>query len=64
MKNVLIYWKVSTYNNHDLLITNLIHLPLTLSVISHMTCWLADQEDKPLDLRGEELSITFHIETC
>ena len=43
---------------------NLIYLPLTLSVISHMTCWLTDQDDKPLDLRGEELSITFHIKAC
>lgn len=43
---------------------NLIYLPLTLSVVSHLSCWLTDQDDKPLDLRGEELSITFHVRAC
>ena len=43
---------------------NLIYLPLTLNIISQMTCWLTDQEGKALDLRGEELSITFHIKAC
>ena len=43
---------------------NLIYLPITLSVISQMTCWLTDQEDKLINLRGEELTITFHIKAC
>ena len=43
---------------------NLIYLPLTLSVISQMTVWLTDQNDEPLDIRGEELTITFHIRAC
>ena len=36
----------------------------TLSVISQMTCWLMDQEGKLLNLREEELTITFHIKAC
>ena len=43
---------------------NLIYLPLTLSVISQMTVWLTDQKDEALDIRGEELTITFHIKAC
>ena len=43
---------------------NLIYLPLTLNVISQMTCWLTDQNGSPLNLRGEEVSITFHIKSC
>ena len=43
---------------------NLIYLPITLGVISRMTCWLTDQDNKPLNLRGEELTITFHIKSC
>jgi len=43
---------------------NLIYLPITLGVISHMTCWLTDQDDKLLNLRGEEITITFHIKSC
>ena len=40
---------------------NLIYLPLSLSVISRMTVWLTDQDDKALDTRNEHLTITFHI---
>ena len=43
---------------------NLIYLPITLGVISHMTCWLTDQDNKQLNLRGEEITITFHIKSC
>ena len=43
---------------------NLIYAPITLNVISHMTCWLTDQNGGELDLRGEELTITFHIKAC
>ena len=43
---------------------NLIYLPLTLDVISQMTAWLTDQDDNPLDLREEELTLTFHIRAC
>ena len=43
---------------------NLIYLPLTLDVISHMTSWLTDQNGEELDLRGEELTLTYHIKAC
>ena len=32
---------------------NLIYVPITFNVISHMTCWLPDQSGNELDLRGE-----------
>ena len=37
------------------------YVPLTMSVISSMTVWVTDQKNNLLDLRGEELTITFHI---
>ena len=40
---------------------HLIHLPIMLDIISHMTCWVTDQNGRELDLRGEELTLTFHI---
>ena len=40
---------------------HLIYVPLTMSVISSMTAWVTDQNYNLLDLRGEELRITFHI---
>ena len=43
---------------------NLIYLPLTLDIISQMTVWLTDQNDEPLNLREEELTVTFHIKAC
>ena len=43
---------------------NLIYLPITLGIISHMTCWLTDQDGNLLNLRGEEITITFHIKSC
>ena len=43
---------------------HLIYIPLTLNIISHMTCWLTDQNGKELDLRGEEVTITFHVKAC
>lgn len=43
---------------------NLIYLPLSLNVISQMKVWLTDQYDNVLDLRGEELTITFHVKAC
>jgi len=43
---------------------NLIYLPLSLNVISQMTVWLTDQNDEPLNLRDEELTITFHLRAC
>ena len=41
--------------------SNLIYLPVTVDVISTLSVWLTDQYGKPLDLRGEELTIRFHL---
>ena len=43
---------------------NLIYVPITMNVISHMTCWLTDQTGRELNLRGEELAITFYMKAC
>ena len=43
---------------------HLIYIPLTLNIISRMTCWVTDQNGKELDLQGEELTLTFHIKAC
>ena len=40
---------------------HLIYIPLTMDVIPSMTSWLTDQNQKELDLRGEELTLTFHV---
>lgn len=40
---------------------HLIYIPLTLEIISHMTCWVTDQNGNALDLQGEELTLTFHV---
>ena len=40
---------------------NLIYFPITLSTISTMETTLTDQNGKLINLRGEELSIRFHI---
>ena len=44
--------------------STLIYLPLTMNVISRMTVWLSDQANRLLDLREEELTISFHIRAC
>ena len=40
---------------------HLMYVPLSLSVISSMTSWITDQEGRTLDLRGERLTLAFHI---
>ena len=40
---------------------NLIYLPMTVHVLSTLTVWLTDQHGELLDLRGEELTIRFHL---
>lgn len=42
----------------------IIYLPLTTRIISSLTVWLTGQDKKLLDLRGEELTVTFHIRAC
>ena len=43
---------------------HLIYIPLTLNVITRMTCWVTDQNGSELDLQGEELTLTFHVKAC
>ena len=40
---------------------NLIYLPVTVDVISTLSVWLTDEQGELLDLRGEELTIRFHL---
>ena len=40
---------------------NLIYVPITVNVISLMTCWMTDQNHEPINLRGEQLTIRFHL---
>ena len=40
---------------------NLIYLKVTVDIISTLSVWLTDQHRKLLDLRGEELTIRFHL---
>ena len=42
----------------------LIYLPVSISVISRLTSWLTDQNNVPLNLRGEELTIKYHLRRC
>ena len=43
---------------------HLTYVPITLDIISHLTCWLTDQDGRELNLRGETLTITFYIKAC
>ena len=40
---------------------NLIYLPVTVDVISTLPVWLTEQDGEHLDLRGEKLTIRFHL---
>ena len=40
---------------------HLMYVPLSLSVISSMTAWITDQEERILDLLGQRLTLSFHI---
>ena len=42
----------------------IIYLPVNLDVIPQMTCYLTDQNQKPLDMQGKNLTIQFHIRAC
>ena len=41
-----------------------IYLPIPSDVIRQVTVWLTDQDQKVLDLRGETLTIKFHLRSC
>ena len=43
---------------------NLIYAPVTIDTIYRMSCWLTDQDNNPLDLQGETLTIRFHLREC
>ena len=43
---------------------NLIYAPITIDTIYLMTTWLTDQDNIKLDLRGETLTIRFHLREC
>ena len=40
---------------------NLLYLPITADTIHSITIWLRDQNGNELNLRGENLSIRFHL---
>ena len=40
---------------------NLAYLPVTVYFISALSVWLKNQHGNLLDLRGEELTIRFHL---
>ena len=40
---------------------NLIYVPVTVDVNSTLSVWLTDQHGALLDLRGEKLTIRFHL---
>ena len=40
---------------------NLLHLPITLDTIYSITIWLTDQNGNEINLRGENLSMRFHL---
>ena len=40
---------------------NLLYLPLTSDTINSITIWLIDQNGNELNLRGEYLSMRFHL---
>ena len=40
---------------------HLIYFPLTMDVIPSMSSWITDQNGEEIDLRGEELTLTFHV---
>ena len=38
-----------------------IYVPLTIDIIPSMTSWVTDQTGADVNLRGEELTLTFHV---
>ena len=44
--------------------TNFVYLPITVDTINCMRVWLTDQDHHPLNFRGEQLTIRFHLRDC
>ena len=40
---------------------NLVYLPVTSKTVNRMQTYLTDQDGRPIDLRGEHLTIRFHL---
>ena len=40
------------------------YLPVSSDVIRRMSVWLTDQDQRPLNLREENLTIRFHLRSC
>ena len=40
-----------------------LYLPIATDVIRQLDCWLTDQEFRPLNLRGEDLTVRFEVES-
>ena len=40
---------------------NLVYAPVTVDTIYRMTTWLTDQDNNKLDLRGERLTVRYHL---
>ena len=43
---------------------NLIYLPITVDTIYRLKTWLTDQDNQDIDLRGEVLTIRYHLREC
>ena len=39
----------------------LTYIPLTIGIIPSLTSWVTDQTGADIDLREEELTLTFHV---
>jgi hypothetical protein len=62
-KNIIYFFTVNVGPGYKINETpmNLIYLPIMLSTLSSMETTLTDQSGKLANLRGEELSIRFHV---
>ena len=40
---------------------NLVYLSMTLKIVNRLQTYLTDQDKTPIDLRGEQLTIRFHL---
>ena len=40
---------------------NLVYLPLTRKTLSEFSIWITDQDGRPIDFRGENITCRFHI---
>ena len=49
-------YKIIKKNPH-----NLLYLPITSDTIHSITIWITDQNENELNLRGENLSMRFHL---